>query len=228
MFFGAINDNNYYCMRCTYTDRLLHIIGRNNFATTLPADYGTISSSGAASGKQPIEDECSTSSTFGHIIQDDKSSDGAMATSKGKAYHSTDPQPSGVPSHQKSKSLGTLPSSIPGFNPGQLGPENTLAVQEIMKNLMLWQQLNFANAGQSTQQPTFQDGNFPSTDSTVQPRSYDKGGYSVVISNGTLCHTNKERGIVMMKTGTQFQIAIANNNDVGELNVHVDINFPNT
>ena len=214
----------------TYTDRLLHIIGKNNFATILPAGYGTILSSGTASGKQPIEDECSTSSPFGHIVEDDKSSDGAMATSKCKAYHSTDPQPSGVPSHQNSKSLDTLLSSIPGFNPAQLslGPENNLAVEEVMKYLMLLQQLNRANAGQSTQDPTFQDGNFPSTDSTEQPRSYDKGGYSVVISNGTLCHSNKERGIVMMKTGTQFQIAIANNNDFGELNAHVDINFPNT
>lgn len=191
--------------------------------TQMDQGYGTLSS-GTESGKQPIEDECSTSSTFGHIFEDDKSSDGAMATSKCKAYHSTDPQPSGVPSHQNSKSLGTLPSSIPGFNPAQfsLGPENSQAVQEILKNLMLWQQLNLANAGQSTQHSTFQDGNFPSTDSTVQPRSYDKGGYSVVISNGTLCHTNKERGIVMMKTGTQFQIAIANNND---FDAEVDITF---
>lgn len=93
-----------------------------------------------------------------------------------------------------------------------IGPEINPAVQEILKSLTLWQQLNLANAGQST----------------VQPRSYDKGGYSVVISNGTLCHANNEMGIVMMKTGTQFQIAIANNNDCGELNAHVDINFPNT
>ncbi|XP_074638693.1 uncharacterized protein LOC141897136 isoform X2 [Acropora palmata] len=192
--------------------------------TQMDQGYGTILSSGTASGKQPIEDECSTSSPFGHIVEDDKSSDGAMATSKCKAYHSTDPQPSGVPSHQNSKSLDTLLSSIPGFNPAQLslGPENILEVQEILKDLRLWQQLNLANAGQSTQHPTFQDGNFPSTDSTVQPRSYDKGGYSVVISNGTLCHSNKERGIVMMKTGTQFQIAIANNND---FDAEVDITF---
>ena len=143
-----------------------------------------------------------------------------MAASKCKADHSTDPQPSGVPSQQNSKSLGTLPFSIPGFNPAQLslGPENNLAVQGKQLELlqMLWQQVKL------------QDGNFPTTDSTVQPRSYDKDGYSVVISNGTLCYANKERGIVMMETGTPFHIAIANNNDFGELNAHVDINFPNT
>ena len=121
-----------------------------------------------------------------------------------------------------------MPPSIQGFNPAQLslGPENNLAVQEVLTNLMLLQQLNLANAGQSTQHPTFQGDNFPTTDSSVQPRSYDKGGYSVVISNGTLRDATKERAIVMMKTRTQFQIAIANNNDFGELNAHVDINFP--
>ena len=166
-----------------------------------------------------------------------------MATSKCKAetikacsegameygFHSTDPQPSGVPSHHNySKSLGTLPSSFQGFNPAQLssGPANDLAVQgkqmEILQ--MLWQQLSLANGGLSPQHPTFQDGIFPTTDSTVQPKSYDKGGYSVVISNGILCDGNEERGIVMMKTGTQFHISIANDNDFGELNAHVDIN----
>lgn len=157
-----------------------------------------------------------------------------MATSKCKAetikacsegameygFHSTDPQPSGVPSHHNySKSLGTLPSSFQGFNPAQFssGPANNLAMQgkqlEILQ--MLWQQLSLANSGLSTQHLT--------TDSTVQPRSYDKGGYSVLISNGILCDSNEERGIVMMKTGTQFHISIANDNDFGELNAHVDI-----
>ena len=103
------------------------------------------SSSGTASGKQPVEDECTTSSTSGDIVED-KSSEGAMAT------------------NYKAET----------------------------------------------------------TDSTMQPKSYNKAGYSVVISNGTLWHANEEKGIVKMKTGTQFYIAIANINDLGELNTHLD------
>ena len=50
----------------------------------------------------------------------------------------------------------------------------------------------------------------------MQPKSYDKGGYSVIVTNGTLCQSSDEKGVVMMENGTQFEIAIANNNDYGE------------
>lgn len=140
--------------------------------------------------------------------------------------HSPDPQPSGVPSpHNNSKSLDTLASSLLGFNTGQFssGLENNIPSQgtqlEMLQALL---QVSLANAGVSTQPPTFPDANFPTTDSTMQPKSYNKAGYSVVISNGTLCHANEEKGIVKMKTGTQFYIAIANINDFGELNTHLD------
>ena len=63
----------------------------------------------------------------------------------------------------------------------------------------------------------------PAADSPrMQPRSYDKGGYSVVITNGTLCHSSEEKGVVKMESGSQFKIAIANNNDYGELIVKFD------
>ena len=139
-------------------------------------------------------DECISSFTSGDIFEDGRSNDGAVATSKCKAetikacsdkgameygFHSTDLQPSGVPSHHDySKSLGTLPSSFHGFNPAQLssGPEHNLAVLgkqlEILQ--MLCQQLSLAIA-------------------VVQPRSYDKGGYSVVISNGCFVMAMRRR-----------------------------------
>ena len=55
-----------------------------------------------------------------------------------------------------------------------------------------------------------------SADSPLHPRSYDKGGYSVVISNGTLYESSDDKGVVMMESGAQFHIAIANNNVHGK------------
>lgn len=41
-------------------------------------------------------------------------------------------------------------------------------------------------------------------------------GYSVVISNGFLYSSGERKGVVMMKSGTQFFIAIANDNSHGK------------
>lgn len=81
----------------------------------------------------------------------------------------------------------------------------------------------FAGQPQSTHQPPISSSSgAPATDSPVPLRSYSKGGYSVGISNGTLCDSSAEKGVVMMKSGTQFYIAIANNNDC---DAEVDITF---
>ena len=45
---------------------------------------------------------------------------------------------------------------------------------------------------------------------------YHKAGYSVVITNGFLYHSSDNKGVVMMKSGTQFFIAIANDNSHGK------------
>ena len=45
---------------------------------------------------------------------------------------------------------------------------------------------------------------------------YHKAGYSVVISNGSLYSSGDDKGVVMMKSGTQFFIAIANDNNHGK------------
>ena len=52
--------------------------------------------------------------------------------------------------------------------------------------------------------------------SQLQLKSYKKKGYSVAISNGSLCECTSEKGVVMMKNGTTFAIAITNSNDYGE------------
>ena len=53
-------------------------------------------------------------------------------------------------------------------------------------------------------------------DAPIQLKSYNKGGYSVVITGGILCCNSDEKGIFMMKSGTEFVIAIGNNNKHGK------------
>ena len=50
----------------------------------------------------------------------------------------------------------------------------------------------------------------------TQGALYHRAGYSVVISNGFLYHNGDDKGVVMMKSGTQFLIAIANDNSHGK------------
>lgn len=54
-------------------------------------------------------------------------------------------------------------------------------------------------------------------DAPIQLKSYNKGGYSVIITGGILCcNSDDEKGIFMMKSGTEFVIAIGNNNKHGK------------
>ena len=51
----------------------------------------------------------------------------------------------------------------------------------------------------------------------LQLKSYNKKGYSVMISNGDLCEIyTSEKGVVIMENGTTFSIAVTNSNDYGE------------
>lgn len=74
----------------------------------------------------------------------------------------------------------------------------------------------FGSAVPSGHPSMYSSSDTPRADSPAQLRSYDKGGYSVVISNGSLCQSSEEKGMVMMESGTQFKIVLANNNDCGE------------
>lgn len=56
----------------------------------------------------------------------------------------------------------------------------------------------------------------PTADLPLQANCYRKAGYSVVITNGHLCESTSEKGVVIMESGTKFCIAIANENDYGE------------
>ena len=59
------------------------------------------------------------------------------------------------------------------------------------------------------------NGSPPAVDAPIQLKSYNKGGYSVLITRGILCNSD-EKGIFMMKSGTEFVIAIGNNNKHGK------------
>lgn len=58
--------------------------------------------------------------------------------------------------------------------------------------------------------------NTPTADSPLRSNCYSKAGYSVVITAGHLCESTSEKGVVVMESGTQFCIVIANNNNYGE------------
>lgn len=58
--------------------------------------------------------------------------------------------------------------------------------------------------------------NAAAADSPLTSNCYSKAGYSVVITAGHLCESTSEKGVVVMESGTQFSILIANNNSYGE------------
>ena len=53
-------------------------------------------------------------------------------------------------------------------------------------------------------------------DSPMRSNCYSQAGYSVKITNGHLCESTREKGVVVMESGTQFCILIANNNNYGK------------
>ena len=165
-------------------------------------------------------------------------------TSQGSSGHtdhrlSDRSAPSGSVSEQGIPTIGTSQTSqrSSGFSgcglfygsgpscsaPRQGMPHNTAADMEMLQQLMrhlgsgqLDGLLN--NQHPSSHSTSHRNGDAPTTDSpSTQIKSYDKGGYSVVITNGTLSHSSEEKGVVEMESGTQFEIAVGNNNDFGEL-----------
>ncbi|XP_068675088.1 uncharacterized protein [Montipora foliosa] len=181
------------------------------------------------SGKQAMEGDCTSPPfTCGDIISEDVSSFEGIHTSKQKQKAETsnpfsgkgpgandssfiDPyHTQGLESHGP---FGTSDHSLgldsANFGPG---PQHNMPVHKVHQmDKLLQQQIGHLIPG-----------HFPTSHSPKQPESYDKAGYSVVISSGELCHCSDEMGIVMMESGTQFYIAIANNNNC---DAEVDITF---
>ena len=185
----------------------------HNFVSA--TDYG-VPFPDTGSGKQAMEGDCSSPPfTCGDIFSEDSFED--MHTSKQKQKAETSNPFSGKgpgandssfidPCHtqvlESHGPLGTSDHSL-GFDSANFGPgpQHNMPVHKVQLQKM--QQIG--------------PGHFPTSHSPMQPRSYDKAGYSVVISSGALCHSSDEMGIVVMESGTQFCIAIANNNNYGEL-----------
>ncbi|PFX18425.1 hypothetical protein AWC38_SpisGene17206 [Stylophora pistillata] len=62
----------------------------------------------------------------------------------------------------------------------------------------------------------------PTENLSLLSNCYSKAGYSVLVSDGSLCEITSEMGLVEMENGTAFQIAVQNNNDYA---VEVDVTF---
>ena len=109
------------------------------------------------------------------------------------------PFPSGGAMHSgappmSSGSAGPTPGAPYGFNPPPFGSHFP------------------SGGGMPSGPPPMSSGSAGAT----QGARYHRAGYSVVISNGFLYHNGDDKGVVMIKSGTQFLIAIANGNSHGK------------
>ena len=180
------------------------------------------------SSKVPIEDEC-TSPTALHPSDPMKDTEGTEPSQKkakssqhvpgpgvsqgyssGGAYGYTHPSgsdapyqglppgpyfpmPSGPPP-MSSSSAGPTPGGPYGSNPPPFGS-------------------HFPSGG------TMPSGPPPMSSGSAGPTpiaAYQKAGYTVAISNGSLCYSGEDKGMVMMISGTSFVILIANGNSHGK------------
>ena len=112
------------------------------------------------------------------------------------------------------------PSSFGSAAP-QTGMVNEAQQLQMLQQFLAMQQLIkgpelgglSASAGPSCQQSMYPAS---TADSPALSKSYNKGGYSVSISHGTLRDSSDTKGVVMMESGAQFFITIANNNVHGK------------
>ena len=111
----------------------------------------------------------------------------------GSHFPSGGTMPSGLPP-MFSSSAGATPGAPYGFNPHPFGSP-------------------FPSGG------TVPSGPPPMSSGSAGPipvAAYHKAGYTVAISNGSLCYSGDDKGMVMMKSGTKFCILIANGNSHGK------------
>ena len=142
----------------------------------------------------------SSKSQHGHDVFQSYSSGGAYGSDApyqglplGSHFPSGSATPSGPPP-MSSSSAGPTPGAPYSFNPPPFGS-------------------HFPSGGaMHSGPPPTSSGSAGATPSAL----YHKAGYSVVIPNGFLYHSSDNKGVVMMKSGTQFFIAIANDNSHGK------------
>ena len=130
---------------------------------------------------------------------------GASKPTSQKAFGCSD---HGIPNHISLIELMQIASALgENFESSELQqPEHQM---ELLKKLLALQTSVSDAQGSS--------GHYaPTTDSALMSNCYSKAGYSVVVTDGYLCESTSEKGVVEMKSGTQFCILIANNNNYGE------------
>ena len=111
----------------------------------------------------------------------------------GSNFPSGSAMPSGPPP-MSSSSTGPTPGAAKGFNPPPCGS-------------------NFPSGSAIPSGPP------PMSSGSAGPppfATYQKAGYTVAISNGSLCYSGEDKGMVMMISGTPFAILIANGNSHGK------------
>ena len=57
----------------------------------------------------------------------------------------------------------------------------------------------------------------PTENLSALSNCYSRAGYSVLVSNGSLCESTPEMGLVEVENGAAFHIKVQNNNYYGEL-----------
>ena len=170
-----------------------------------------VSGHGASSKSQQGPDDfqgCASGGAYGFNPPPYGSDASYQGLPLGSHFPSGSAMPSGPP-HMSSSSAGPTPGAPYGFNPPPFGS-------------------HFPSGGpMHSGPPTMSSGSAGAMHSGPPPMSsgsagatqgalYHRAGYSVVISNGFLYHNGDDKGVVMMKSGTQFLIAIANDNSHGK------------
>ena len=142
----------------------------------------------------------SSKSQHGHDVFQGCSSGGAYGSDApyqglplGSHFPSASATPSGPPP-MSSSSAGPTPGAPYSFNPPPFGS-------------------HFPSGSAMPSGPP------PMSSGSAGPTpvaAYQKAGYTVAISNGSLCYGGEDKGMVMMKSGTPFAILIANGNSHGK------------
>lgn len=129
---------------------------------------------------------------------------------------------SSKPTNQKASGYSdhAIPDNVSPFELIQIASAlgvniESSALQQPSYQLELLKQLLALQTGVSYAQDS-NTYNAAAADSPLKSNCYSQAGYSVVITNGHLYESTSEKGVVMMESGTQFGILIANNNNYGE------------
>ena len=166
--------------------------------------------------------------SFPELIEGESTMDGQGQGASATASKPTNQKASGngdhaIPDNFSFSELMQIASAL-GLNFESSASQQPYHQMEILKQLLALQTSlsgaqgfnPFTNPVPQSCSSTSSSHNAPTADSPLRSNCYSKAGYSVVITAGHLCESTSEKGVVMMESGTQFCIVIANDNNYGE------------